>query len=143
MADKQSNRPMAKPKRVAIARRVRSIQAEAAFSGSASPRREEVAGQVHLPAFDRIIHERLRLGIVTALAANDSLAFSDLKRLLKTTDGNLSVHARKLEDADYIACDKSFRNRMPHTAYRLTVAGRRALEYYLSEMEDFVRAARG
>jgi DNA-binding MarR family transcriptional regulator len=91
---------------------------------------------------DRLIHERMRLGLVSALAVNDSLTFSDLKRLLATTDGNLSVHARKLEDAGYIACAKSFDKRMPRTDYRLTAAGRRALERYLSHMEALIQAAR-
>ena len=95
-----------------------------------------------LPDLDRLIHERMRLGIVSALAANQTLAFSDLKRLLKTTDGNLSVHARKLEDAGYVACDKSFQDRMPKTEYRLTPAGRRALERYLDHMEALIRAMR-
>ena len=93
-------------------------------------------------AFDRLIHERLRLGIVSALAVNDSLSFSDLKKLMKTTDGNLSVHARKLEEAEYIACTKSFEGRMPKTQYRLTPAGRRALERYLDHMEALIRATR-
>ncbi|MDQ3673146.1 MAG: transcriptional regulator [Gemmatimonadota bacterium] len=93
-------------------------------------------------AFDRLIHERLRLGIVSALAVNDSLSFSDLKKLMKTTDGNLSVHARKLEEADYIACTKSFEGRMPKTEYRLTASGRRALERYLDHMEALIRATR-
>ena len=92
---------------------------------------------------DRIIHERLRLGIVSALAVNDRLTFNDLKRLLQTTDGNLSVHARKLEDAQYIACDKSFEGRMPRTEYRLTDTGRRALERYLDHMEALIRTMRG
>jgi DNA-binding MarR family transcriptional regulator len=92
--------------------------------------------------FDRIIHERLRLGIVSALAVNDRLTFNDLKRLLATTDGNLSVHARKLEDAQYIACEKSFANRLPRTEYRLTAAGRRALEKYLAHMEALIKAVR-
>src|SRR6202049_1536538 len=83
---------------------------------------------------DRLIHERMRLGIVSALAANSSLTFNELKKLLKTTDGNLSVHARKLEDANYIACTKTFQGRMPKTEYRLTEAGRRALEKYLNPM---------
>jgi len=91
---------------------------------------------------DRVIHERLRLGIVSALAVNDRLTFNDLKRLLQTTDGNLSVHARKLEDAQYIACDKTFEGRMPRTEYRLTAAGRRALESYLNHMEALIRATR-
>jgi DNA-binding transcriptional ArsR family regulator len=93
-------------------------------------------------ALDRLIHERLRLGIVSALAVNDSLSFSDLKKLMKTTDGNLSVHARKLEEAEYITCTKSFEGRMPKTQYRLTVAGRRALERYLDHMEALIRATR-
>ncbi|MDO8502052.1 MAG: transcriptional regulator [Gemmatimonadaceae bacterium] len=91
---------------------------------------------------DRLIHERLRLGIVSALAVNDSLSFSDLKKLMNTTDGNLSVHARKLEEAEYIACTKSFQGRMPKTQYRLTAAGRRALERYLDHMEALIRATR-
>ncbi|HEV7593360.1 MAG TPA: transcriptional regulator [Gemmatimonadaceae bacterium] len=93
-------------------------------------------------ALDRLIHERLRLGIVSALAVNDSLSFSDLKKLMNTTDGNLSVHARKLEEAEYIACTKSFEGRMPKTEYRLTPAGRRALERYLDHMEALIRATR-
>ena len=91
---------------------------------------------------DRLIHERLRLGIISALAANDRLSFNDLKRLLRTTDGNLSVHARKLGEAQYIACDKSFDGRMPRTEYRLTAAGRRALEKYLVHMEAIIKAAK-
>ncbi len=94
---------------------------------------------VELPELDRLIHERLRLGIVSALAVNHSLSFADLKRLLKTTDGNLSVHARKLEEADYIACTKSFDGRIPRTEYKLTTAGRKALEDYLVQMEELVR----
>ncbi|HEX8073140.1 MAG TPA: transcriptional regulator [Pyrinomonadaceae bacterium] len=91
---------------------------------------------------DRLIHERLRLGIVSALAVNKSLTFGELKELLKTTDGNLSVHARKLEEADYIACEKYFDGRTPKTEYRLTAAGRRALENYLGHMEALIRATR-
>ena len=91
---------------------------------------------------DRLIHERLRLGIVSALAVNECLSFTDLKRLLDTTDGNLSVHARKLEEAEYITCDKSFDGRVPRTEYRLTAAGRRALEKYLVHMEALIRAVR-
>ena len=91
---------------------------------------------------DRLIHERLRLGILSALAANESLTFNELKKLLKTTDGNLSVHARKLEDAPYVACTKSFEGRLPKTEYRLTAAGRRALERYLDHMEALIQAMR-
>lgn len=93
-------------------------------------------------ALDRLIHERLRLGILSALAVNESLTFNDLKKLNRTTDGNLSVHARKLEEAEYIACTKSFEGRMPKTQYRLTAAGRRALERYLDHMEALIRATR-
>src|SRR5437899_949360 len=89
---------------------------------------------------DRLIHERLRLGILSALAVNSSLTFNELKKLLNTTDGNLSVHARKLEEAEYIACEKSFQGRMPKTEYRLTSAGRRALERYLDEMEALIQS---
>lgn len=91
---------------------------------------------------DRLIHERLRLGIVSALCVNESLGFTDLKALLKTTDGNLSVHARKLEEADYIACTKSFQGRTPHTEYRVTAKGRRALARYLDHMEALIAATR-
>jgi DNA-binding HxlR family transcriptional regulator len=93
-------------------------------------------------SLDRLIHERLRLGIVSALAVNDRLTFNELKALLETTDGNLSVHARKLEDAEYIAVDKSFAGRMPRTEYRLTSAGKRALEKYLAHMEALIKAVR-
>jgi DNA-binding HxlR family transcriptional regulator len=93
-------------------------------------------------ALDRLIHERMRLGIVSALAVNDTLTFNDLKRLMQTTDGNLSVHARKLEDAAYVTCTKSFEGRMPKTEYKLTAAGRRALERYLDHMEALIRATR-
>lgn len=93
-------------------------------------------------SLDRLIHERTRLGIISALAVNDSLTFNELKRLLGATDGNVSVHARKLEDAGYVACTKSFAGRVPKTEYRLTAAGRRALEKYLSHMEALIRATR-
>ena len=91
---------------------------------------------------DRLIHEPIRLGIVSALAVNDTMTFNDLKGLLKTTDGNLSVHARKLEEGQYIECDKFFEGRVPRTEYRLTGAGRRALETYLDHMEALIRATR-
>ena len=92
---------------------------------------------------DRLIHERVRLAIVSALAVRETLTFNDLKALLKTTDGNLSVHARKLEDAEYIVCTKSFEGRVPKTEYRLTALGRRALERYLDHMEALIHATRG
>ena len=91
---------------------------------------------------DRLIHERMRLGIVSALAVNDRLSFSELKQLMKTTDGNLSVHARKLEEARYVSCLKSFDGRVPRTQYRLTETGRRALERYLDHMEALIRTMR-
>lgn len=94
------------------------------------------------PNLDRMIHERMRLGIVSALAANESLTFNDLKSLMDTTDGNLSVHARKLEEGGYIACIKSFEGRLPKTEYKITAAGRRALESYVSHMETIIRQMR-
>ena len=93
-------------------------------------------------ALDRTIHERLRLGIVSALAVNRSLTFNELKELLKTSDGNLSVHARKLEEAEYITCEKYFEGRTPKTEYKLTPTGRRALERYINHMEALIRATR-
>ncbi len=96
-----------------------------------------------VPALDRLIHERLRLGIVTALAVNELLTFNELKHLLGTTDGNLSVHARKLEEAAYVTCSKYFEGRQPRTEYRLTPAGREALQRYLDYMESLIRTARG
>jgi Bacterial regulatory protein, arsR family. len=95
-----------------------------------------------IPELDSLIHERMRLGIVSALAAADSLTFNELKDLLKTTDGNVSVHARKLEEADYVHCTKSFDGRIPRTEYRLTAVGRQALQRYLDHMEALVSAAR-
>ena len=96
-----------------------------------------------LPQLDRIIHERMRLGIVSALAAQDTLTFNELKALLQSTDGNLSVHARKLEDAGYIVCTKTFEDRVPRSAFRLTAQGRRAFERYLSHLEAVIEHARG
>ena len=91
---------------------------------------------------DRLIHERMRLGIVSALAVDDRLSFNELKRLLRTTDGNLSVHARKLEEAGYVTCKKYFEGRLPKTEYRLTSSGKRALERYLDHMEAIIHATR-
>jgi DNA-binding HxlR family transcriptional regulator len=109
----------------------------------AAPRQHTPAlAPLELPELDRLIHERIRLGIVSALATNASLSFNDLKRILKTTDGNLSVHARKLEEADYISCLKYFEARVPRTEYRLTAAGRRALTQYLNQMEEWIRRTR-
>ena len=91
---------------------------------------------------DRLIHERIRLGMVSALAVNESLSFNDLKKLLKTTDGNLSVHARRLEEAEYVVCEKSFVGRVPKTVYRLTATGRQALQRYLDDMEALIHSMR-
>lgn len=96
-----------------------------------------------LPDLDRLIHEKTRLGIVSALAVNATLSFNELKGILQTTDGNVSVHARKLEEAGYLSCRKSFEGRMPRTEYSLTAAGRRALHKYLAHMEAIIRATRG
>lgn len=109
----------------------------AALGSNKGQNREAVSADL-----DRLIHERIRLGIVSALAVNRSLTFNELKALLKTTDGNLSVHARRLEEADYIVCTKSFDGRLPKTEYRLTTAGRKALERYLNHMEALIRATR-
>jgi DNA-binding HxlR family transcriptional regulator len=103
---------------------------------------EGVPAAPELPELDRLIHERIRLGIVSALATNDTLSFNDLKRVLKTTDGNLSVHARKLEEAQYVSCVKFFEGRVPRTEYRLTATGRRALAEYLDQMEEWIRVTR-
>lgn len=100
------------------------------------------AGKGAALELDRVIHERMRLAIVSALAVNETLAFNDLKRLLDTSDGNLSVHARRLEEAGYVACTKSFDGRLPRTEYRLTAAGRAALGRYLEHMEAIIRATR-
>ena len=108
----------------------------------ALPNRAAAAGN-GLPDLDRVIHERVRLGIISALAANQSLTFNDLKKLLETTDGNLSVHARKLEDAGYILCTKSFDGRIPKTEYCLTEDGNRALIKYIDHMEALIQAMRG
>ena len=98
--------------------------------------------QSRAAGLDRLIHEPMRLGIVSALAVNDTMTFNELKELLRTTDGNLSVHARKLEEGQYVACEKYFEGRVPKTEYRLTGAGRRALETYLDHMEALIRATR-
>jgi DNA-binding HxlR family transcriptional regulator len=111
--------------------------AERTPSDSQAPRRRA------LRELDQVIHERMRLAIVSALAATQSLSFNELKAMLEASDGNLSVHARKLEDAGYIACAKSFAGRMPRTEYRLTTAGRRAFERYVDHLEALVRGARG
>jgi DNA-binding MarR family transcriptional regulator len=115
--------------------------AEPVRKKAAARRAEPPPPPAHLD-FDRVIHERIRLAIVSALAVNASLSFNDLKSLLRTTDGNLSVHARRLEEAGYVECTKSFQNRVPRTRYRLTAPGRRALQRYLDHMEALIRATR-
>jgi len=119
---------MAKHSAAAVKATQNGPQAVAAGSGARS--------------LDRVIHERLRLGIVSALSVNASLTFKELKKILATTDGNLSVHARRLEDAGYIACEKKFDGRLPKTEYRLTESGRAALNDYLTHMEALIRATR-
>jgi len=127
--------------------RAKKAGAQAAPEGlgeQPQPRRNKPTdGPAAAAELDRLIHERIRLAIVSALAVNESLTFNDLKQLLNTTDGNLSVHARKLEEAQYVVCNKYFDGRTPKTEYRLTTAGRRALERYLGHMESVIRAARG
>ena len=107
--------------------------------GPQALRVEKAAGAVS-GELDKVIHERMRLGIISALAANERLSFSDLKKLLNTTDGNISVHARKLEDAGYVVCEKSFKGRTPLTEYAITKEGRQALERYLDHMEALIKA---
>jgi DNA-binding transcriptional ArsR family regulator len=109
---------------------------------SVAPARQSTARSSAAPQLDRLIHERMRLAIVSTLAVHDALSFNDLKKLLKTSDGNLSVHARKLEEAGYITCTKFFEGRMPKTEFRLTAVGRRALERYLDHMEALIHATR-
>ena len=128
---------MAKSSTAHQERQQRVREREASLEAIRNPAREAVPADL-----DRLIHERIRLGIVSALAVNRSLTFNELKALLKTTDGNLSVHARKLEEADYIVCTKSFDGRLPKTEYRITPSGRRALERYLNHMEALIRATR-
>ena len=115
------NRNLAKPRRIQLSRR----------RAPAAP-----------PELDRLVHERMRLGILSALMVNERLSFNQLKELLATTDGNLSVHARKLEEGGYVSCYKHFAGRVPRTDYRITAAGRRALEAYLEEMEELIRTTR-
>jgi len=126
----------------------RKTAEKASIEGDEQPMKEALAGLSGYLAdaaardFDRLVYERVRLGIMSALAVNRSLSFTELRELLKTSDGNLSVHARKLEDAGYIACEKSFAGRVPRTEYELTVKGRGALERYLDHMEALIQATR-
>jgi DNA-binding transcriptional ArsR family regulator len=122
-------------------RKTREQETQRADSSRSRARSERAEQPIH--ELDPMIHERIRLGIVSALAVNDKLSFNELKGILKTTDGNLSVHARKLEEAGYVECDKHFEGRMPKTDYRLSASGRRALQRYLDRMEEIIKAARG
>lgn len=123
-----------------------AVAQNSSSSGGERKKREEARGVMGSAtasaALDRLIHERMRLAIVSALAVNQSMTFNDLKDTLKTTDGNLSVHARKLEEGGYVTCNKYFDGRVPKTEYKLTTAGRRALERYLDHMEAVIRATR-
>lgn len=128
-----------------MARRSEARKREAPTPAAALPERLEsvpggMADQGSAVTLDRLIHERVRLGIVSALAVHDTLSFNELKAALQITDGNLSVHARKLEDAGYIGCTKSFEGRVPRTEYRLTDAGRAALQRYVDHMEALIEA---
>ena len=126
------------------ARARRATATEASASKAPGPNLQAIDGDVSMPmSLDRIIHERMRLAMVSALAVHDTLSFNELKSLLETTDGNVSVHARKLEDAGYITCTKSFDGRVPRTEFRLAPAGRQALEEYLGHMEALIRRVGG
>ncbi len=113
-------------------------------AGEDSALRSEAGGanDAGPPGLDRLIHERVRLGIVSALAVNDTLTFNELKAMLRASDGNLSVHARKLEEAGYVECTKSFHGRVPRTVYQLTPIGRREFTRYLDHMEALIEAVR-
>ena len=119
-----------------------ALPREPAPIGESDPAEPRAAPRRSPLELDRLIHERLRLGILSALAVNESLSFNDLKQTLDTTDGNLSVHARRLEEAEYVEVSKRFEGRVPRTEYRLTPQGRRALERYLDHMEALIRATR-
>lgn len=131
-----------------MARQPMSKRDSRSSTDESTPRRERLEGMASYLAdpnakeFDRLVYERVRLGILSALSVSRRMSFSELKQLLKTSDGNLSVHARKLEDAAYIACTKTFEGRLPRTEYALTEKGRRALERYLDHMEALIDATR-
>ena len=119
-----------------------SAARKSAKAQNATPRLGVVPASAIATSLNRLLHDRMRLGIVSALAAAEDLSFTDLKAALNATDGNLSVHARKLEEAGYVSCEKAFSGRVPRTVYKLTVSGRRALEKYLDHMHAIIRAAR-
>ena len=128
-----------------MARQISSAARRVAIASRLVREVPRLPGQARMgaqPELDRLIHERIRLGIVSALAVNESLSFNELKKLLRTTDGNLSVHARKLEEAEYVICEKYFEDRLPRTVFRLTPAGQRALERYLDYMEALIQSMR-
>lgn len=139
---------MAKPLAKSVAKPLKAAPAKPARPAEPASGPERAGAALATPKtsaaaeLDRLIHERLRLGIVSALAVNETLSFNELKQLLHTTDGNLSVHARKLEEADYVTCTKTFAGRVPHTQYALTPRGRQALARYLDHMEALIRATR-
>jgi len=125
-----------------VAKAVKKTQADASAKNS-TPRSTSKSAQVPTAELDRLIHDRVRLGILSALAADASLSFSELKQVLKATDGNLSVHARKLEDAGYVECRKRFEGRTPRTEYALTPKGRKALQQYVAHMEAIISHVKG
>jgi DNA-binding HxlR family transcriptional regulator len=127
--------------RSSTARHARSKEKDQQIRAKDHPLNRSTASEI-ATALDRLLHDRMRLGIVSALATAEQMSFSDLKTALNATDGNLSVHARKLEDAGYVACEKTFAGRTPRTDYKLTGAGRRALEKYLDHMDAIIKAAR-
>jgi DNA-binding MarR family transcriptional regulator len=128
-----------------MATRNLALKKDGSADGTTKPQalRIEKAAENVSNELDKIIHERMRLGIISALAANETLSFTDLKNLLNTTDGNISVHARKLEEAGYLTCEKSFKGRVPLTEYRITNDGREALNRYLNHMEALINAMKG
>lgn len=129
---------------VVSAKTTRAASAGTSLKASAGTSLKAVDGDASAPlSLDRVIHERVRLAIVSTLAVHELLTFNELKTMLDTTDGNLSVHARKLEEAGYVACKKGYEGRVPRTEYRMTAAGRRALERYLSHMEALIRRVGG
>jgi DNA-binding MarR family transcriptional regulator len=142
MVDKSNAARIERNEKSLAERRAAAQPSTAVGQPSGKGRSAAAAPEVSATQLDRLIHERTRLAIVSALAANPTLTFTELRELLSASDGNLSVHARKLEDAGYIACTKSFADRMPRTEYRLTPSGRRALEKYLDHMEALIHAAR-
>jgi DNA-binding HxlR family transcriptional regulator len=125
-----------------VARSAKAARTAGGDASATKPEKEPLR-QHALPDLDRLIHERVRLGVVSALAANDTLPFVELKRVVGTSDGNLSVHARKLEQGGYVACTKSFAGRTPRTEFRLTAQGRRAFERFLEHLAALIRHARG